>query len=241
MGLCDGCGWLLRFLHWTQKPAHDRLKLYQFKTQKRLEFREIFNEWPAAETPIAFGPGWMLRGDERVVDSSGRILPDHVDAAVAMTIVGGVQAGFTAATAGASSRQQVLVTFESILDDAAGEIIGVNPSVGRMLLSGRVLPEDIGGGTASVFLPDEYYDSILRRRAPGQSAPYARYERFDAEGNLKQVTTYDRFGDRVRQYDLGDSVRHGEGFHTFEYNATTPRQAPGGGQRSDHLPLDHER
>jgi hypothetical protein len=54
----------------------------------------------------------------------------------------------------------------------------------------------------------------------------------------KQVTTYGAFGSRVRQFDLGASARHGEGFHTFEYNEAHPRHIGGGGERSMHLPFN---
>ena len=85
-----------------------------------------------------------------------------------------------------------------------------------------------------LFLPDAYYDS-RRRLAPGQSFPYSRHERLGRDGNLVEVTFYDRFGDKIRQYEVSDSARHGPGYHTVDYSAATPRQAPGGGVRSEHL------
>ena len=71
-------------------------------------------------------------------------------------------------------------------------------------------------------------------------APFATVKAalFDSAGNIKQVTMYDAYGDRIRQFDLGDTARHGEGYHTFEYDAKSPRFAPGGGRRSDHFSFD---
>jgi hypothetical protein len=99
---------------------------------------------------------------------------------------------------------------------------------------------DLGENAAAetgTFLPDEYYAGKENDLAPGQSSPYSTYERFSPDGDLKQVTTYDQYGDRAHQYDLGDGARHGEGSHSFEYSGTNPRQAPGGGVRGDHEPF----
>ena len=76
--------------------------------------------------------------------------------------------------------------------------------------------------------------------APGEWEPYGRYELFDESGNIKQVTTYDRFGNRIRQYDVGEGARHGEGYHEFDCDANNPRQTPGGGRRSPHRPFSNE-
>ena len=90
---------------------------------------------------------------------------------------------------------------------------------------------------SGLFLPDEYYASRLRR-APTSYQPYGIYERFWPNGDLRQVTTYDQFGDRIRQFDVGRGARHGEGFHEFYYDLNYPRQFPGGGLRSDHIPFE---
>ncbi|MCP3997857.1 MAG: RHS repeat-associated core domain-containing protein, partial [bacterium] len=95
---------------------------------------------------------------------------------------------------------------------------------------------DSGDEEEKPFLPDDYYKSKEEDSAPGQATPYHTYERFDEQGNLKQVTTYDESGDRAHQYDVGKGTRHGEGQHDFEYDAKDSRQKPGGGRRSDHLP-----
>lgn len=84
------------------------------------------------------------------------------------------------------------------------------------------------GNSPKPFLPDEYYAAKYGNKAPGQAAPYGTYERFSPNGDLRQVTTYDRFGNRVRQYDVGPGTRHGEGYHEFEYGPQNPRHWPGG-------------
>ena len=104
----------------------------------------------------------------------------------------------------------------------------------------RGYSEEVGGDTGGPFLPDEYYSARLSGRAPKSGAPYSICERFQANGDLEQVTTYDAFGDRVRQFDLGDKTRHGEGFHVFEYGARYPRHSTGGGERSGHLPFSED-
>lgn len=77
------------------------------------------------------------------------------------------------------------------------------------------------------ILPDSYYEGS--RRAPELWQPYGRYEIFDKSGNLKQVTTYDRFGRRIKQYDVGPRARHGEGSHSFDYDGQFPK-----GRRGKH-------
>lgn len=85
------------------------------------------------------------------------------------------------------------------------------------------------------FLPDEYYNNKLNNRAPTQNAPFSIYERFDSNGNLHQATTYDAFGSRARQFDVGAGARYGEGYHNFDYDGRYPRQNNGGGTRSSHI------
>lgn len=46
-------------------------------------------------------------------------------------------------------------------------------------------------------------------RSSGRKRPVGRYERFDAQSDLKQVTTYDEFGDRIRQYDVSRGLGGG--------------------------------
>lgn len=85
------------------------------------------------------------------------------------------------------------------------------------------------------FLPDEYYKNKLNNRAPTQNAPFGMYDRFDANGNLHQTATYDAFGSRTRQFDVGPKARHGEWYHTFDYDSRYPRQNSGGGRRNPQI------
>jgi len=100
-----------------------------------------------------------------------------------------------------------------------------------------ILVHNCGAAEDGPFLPDEYYTGNAEDLAPGQSSPYSTYERSDENGDLKQVTTYDQFGDRVNQYEVGPGARHGEGSHSFEYSSENPRQAPGGGVPGPHIPF----
>jgi len=84
--------------------------------------------------------------------------------------------------------------------------------------------------------PDEAvrYRKYWEKHAPEASKPYDTYPRYTEDGKLKQMTTYDEFGDRHRQHDLIDS-RRPEHQHNFDYDAVHPRPK---GTRSDHLPID---
>lgn len=64
-------------------------------------------------------------------------------------------------------------------------------------------------------------------KAPEYSSPYDVRVRYDDKGNVT-YTTYDRFGRRVYQYEFGNRVRHGEGYHMFD---------PLTGERSGHIGL----
>ncbi|MFC4531430.1 polymorphic toxin-type HINT domain-containing protein [Sphaerisporangium dianthi] len=91
---------------------------------------------------------------------------------------------------------------------------------------------------ADPFLPEEYYRKKEKGRAPIKGAPYEMYERFYSDGTIRQVATYDRFGDRVRQYDdPAGGGRHGFGYHEFDYDARDQRHPGGGGRRSPQIDL----
>lgn len=79
------------------------------------------------------------------------------------------------------------------------------------------------------------YRGFWEQHAPEKGFPYDRYPRYTEDGRLKQVTTYDQFGDRHRQYDLIDS-RHGEHQHNFNYDSEYSR--PRGRRTKDHPPID---
>lgn len=97
----------------------------------------------------------------------------------------------------------------TVLDECAS---GAEKATGMGLaLFGLLAP---GGGYGSF---DEAFEASRRvtRIAPDVWKPYGRFERFDTAGNLKQVTTYDKYGRRIRQYDIGSKARHGQGYYTF--------------------------
>jgi len=108
------------------------------------------------------------------------------------------------------------------------------------LKPGCALTEDVqgiiaGGGVSAGDPEVAALEKALKggSRAPELSAPYDTHTILDAQGNIKQVTTYDEFGRRARQYDIGAGTRHGEGYHTFEFGPGEER-----GARSDHLPFE---
>ncbi|HEY6971171.1 MAG TPA: RHS repeat-associated core domain-containing protein [Candidatus Angelobacter sp.] len=134
-----------------------------------------------------------------------------------------------------------------LLCNGYGQVVGLMPGAisdntmnGLIVFGGGGLmtraADGLAGAESQNFLPQEYYDNRMRT-APGQSSPYAIYEKLDEAGNPVQYTIYDEFGDRLRQFDIGQGVRHGEGYHEFTYSPINPRQAPGGGIRSPHNPF----
>ncbi len=78
---------------------------------------------------------------------------------------------------------------------------------------------------------DDYWDK-LTDKAPEQSNPYDVIPRYDENGDRKGATTYDEYGNRQRQYELGDSVRHGEGYH--DYDNSGSNRGYGKGPRGGH-------
>lgn len=84
----------------------------------------------------------------------------------------------------------------------------------------------------SPALSDE--DWTDQGHAPEQSSPYDIRERRASDGN-QEITTYDEFGNRHRQYKFDDE-RHGPHQHDYgPYNEEYPRPQ---GPRSDFLPID---
>lgn len=80
------------------------------------------------------------------------------------------------------------------------------------------------------------YNNRLNTRAPDKSTPYNTHTRYHENGDIKQVTTYDQFGDRHRQYDLKDSRGRAPHQHNFEYGPSNPR--PMGRRTKDHAPIN---
>ncbi|HRD56201.1 MAG TPA: hypothetical protein PLC42_07385, partial [Parachlamydiaceae bacterium] len=77
------------------------------------------------------------------------------------------------------------------------------------------------------------YENFWKKHAPEQATPYSTWRRYTFDGDIKQVTTYDQFGNRHRQYDLIDPRREPHQ-HNFEYGSQNIRPK---GQRSGHLPI----
>ena len=78
------------------------------------------------------------------------------------------------------------------------------------------------------------YNKYWKAHAPEGSKPFDLRRRYTEDGQVKQVTTYDEFGDRHRQFDIIDP-RRGEHQHNYEYGPTLPRPK---GSRSDHQPIN---
>ena len=76
------------------------------------------------------------------------------------------------------------------------------------------------------------YNKRHNERAPTEGAPNSTHTRYHDNGDVKQVTTYDKYGRRDTQYDLKDSRGRSEHKHNFEYSAENPL-----GKRSGHRDL----
>jgi len=69
---------------------------------------------------------------------------------------------------------------------------------------------------------NQYWEKSAQQHAPVRSSPYDIYYRYNMDGDLHQVTTYDEYGRRIYQYDLED-FREGEHYHTFDsYSSQYP-------------------
>jgi RHS repeat-associated protein len=95
-----------------------------------------------------------------------------------------------------------------------------------------------GPSFSSQMEPDEArsYNQTWEKRAPVQSTPYGTNTRYNPDGSIHQVTTYDQFGNRYNQYDL-DDARFGEHYHPY-YNNGTNGASGLGPRETDHISLD---
>ncbi|MGX5203173.1 hypothetical protein [Aliikangiella sp. IMCC44632] len=82
------------------------------------------------------------------------------------------------------------------------------------------------------------YNARYNKRAPEASSPYNTHTRYHENGDVKQVTTYDQYGDRHRQYDLKDSRGREAHQHNFEYSKQFPR--PKGVRTKEHAEIDEK-
>lgn len=88
-----------------------------------------------------------------------------------------------------------------------------------------------------VLLPEEQkrYENYWKKFAPVQSTPYSTYRRYYPNGDVMQVTAYDKFGNKECQYDFP----HREGVeshkHPYYYNEANPRPL---GVHGPHISMD---
>jgi hypothetical protein len=83
----------------------------------------------------------------------------------------------------------------------------------------------------------EKYQKYWEGKAPEQSEPYTTRRKYTEDGDIDQVTTYDKYGNRKSQYDLKDK-RRGEHRHDFKYNKKYKRPY---GKRSEHKKIDDKK
>ena len=76
-----------------------------------------------------------------------------------------------------------------------------------------------------------YWDS-LAGRAPEKSVPFNIIATYTTEGNIESFTTYDANGNRAFQYEVGEGVRHGQGYHSYDNSG--PYAGSGKGPRGEH-------
>jgi hypothetical protein len=79
------------------------------------------------------------------------------------------------------------------------------------------------------------YQRYWKAHAPEQSRPYDMIRRYTEDGEIKQVTTYDEFGNRLVQFDLIDFRSNIPHRHDFTY---LPNSRPYGIRDKLHTPLE---
>lgn len=83
------------------------------------------------------------------------------------------------------------------------------------------------------------YQAYWARHAQVQSKPFDMMRRYTPDGRVKQVTTYDQFGNRYKQFDLIDERGLPPHYHDF---LTTiggqPANRPYTMRCEIHIPLD---
>ena len=112
------------------------LKIQDWLDSLVFDFRRTHGRWPGAEDEIFedFDSNITVYGDRTWVTAEG-IEPDYSEFIVASIIAGGWVAGTAAVTEGATTGQVIRVVVGSVADDAAGELVGVNPSSGKALFN----------------------------------------------------------------------------------------------------------
>lgn len=109
----------------------------EFVWQQRLAFYAEFGEWPEGGDPLYWDEanGRMLEADGRWHDYSGRIEANHHELLLVGGGAGAAHAWRAARMAGASVPRQMVVVSGAVADEVAGEVVGVNPSAVRSLVS----------------------------------------------------------------------------------------------------------
>ena len=105
---------------------------------------------------------------------------------------------------------------------------GLAGSIGKAGAAGREAIDVVVDDSAAYA---KYWEN-LAGRAPRQSSPYNVINKYSKTGELRGATTYDAYGNRAYQYELGPSATHGEGYHIYD-NASNG--ALGDGARSAHI------
>ena len=133
-------------------------------------------------------------------------------------------------------------TVASVVDagtDLAPVIYAGGQAVGQFARNALRQPKN---SLSELMSPNEatrYQDywKNLTKNAPEIANPYEIIPKYDINGNLKSVTTYDVWGFRAYQYETPFSLQHGEGYHI--YDQRLPLGAGGKGPRSEHHPYDY--
>lgn len=130
-----------------------------------------------------------------------------------------------------SSKQSLEIA--SIVSGVCGIAMGITKlsKLHKTPILSMLLPENITKEALDEFRKFRRY---WENKAPKQAEPYSTYRRYTFNGDIKQVSTYDEFGNIHRQYDLIDP-RHVEHYHKVIYDEEFLR--PCGCRIPDHFPI----
>jgi RHS repeat-associated protein len=90
------------------------------------------------------------------------------------------------------------------------------------------------GGTGGVGNIISDWIKYWKRPSPTQGTPYSTRRRYDPNGDVRSVTTYDKYGRRNTRFDVKDSRGKAEHRHDMKYD----QAHPDGQWVNDHAPMD---
>ena len=140
-----------------EAQAEREIEIREKVVQGRREFREQMGREARPDEVVWSAEGRALTSGFEVIDTTGRIEPDHAELTVVGAGIGTRMAVNAARSAGATTAEQMIAAATQLGDEAVGQIAGVSPgdvaAVGRLAkrgLSPRPPPGPSGGSHAVI-------------------------------------------------------------------------------------------